>query len=206
MPTTSNPRLSRLAALAVSLVAGGCATASLPPPADVAERVRGAGSYSARLRVSLKGRGIRARTQALVAFRRPDALRIEIPGPTGARLLAVTRDGALAAVFPEERAVFKGEATPAELESLLGVSLSPAEVMDLLLGVPSPRLKSYKARWGASLPREIDVRLPDGARLKIRVEEADAPAPLPDGAFAEPPHAGYRAVDAEEARSLWSPR
>jgi hypothetical protein len=101
------------------LVSVACATASLPPPADVAARARDAASYSARLRVSLKGPELRARTAALVAFRRADRLRIEIPGPTGPRLVAVTRGGRLTAVFPGERAVYSGPATAPELEALL---------------------------------------------------------------------------------------
>jgi len=79
--------------------------------------------------------------------------------------------------------------------------------MDLLTGVPSARLRSYRARWGAALPRQIDATLPDGARLKATVEDAEAPAAtLGESAFTEPPHAGYRTVDADEARSLWSGR
>ena len=46
----------------------------------------------------------------LLAFRRPDALRIEIPGPAGARLVAVARGDRLWAVFPAERAVYYGAA------------------------------------------------------------------------------------------------
>lgn len=198
--------MSRAAVFAFCLLTSACATASLPPPADVAARARDAGSYSARLRVSLKGPGVRARTAALVAFRRPDGLRIEIPGPAGPRLIAVARGGRLAAVFPGERAVYEGPARASELAALLGVALEPPEVMDLLVGVPSPRLKRYSARWGPALPRSIDATLPDGGRLKVTVEEADVGAALPDAAFAEPPHDGFRAVDAEEARSLWSGR
>jgi hypothetical protein len=195
-----------LAGVALLLMASACATASLPPPPDVAARARDTGSYSARLRVSLKGPGVRARTAALVAFRRPDGLRIEIPGPAGPRLIAVANGGRLAAVFPGERAVYEGSARASELEALLGVGLEPPEVMDLLVGVPSPRLKRYAARWGPALPRRIDATLPDGARLKVTVEEADAGAALPEAAFADPPHDSFRAVDAEEARSLWSGR
>ena len=40
--------------------------------------------------------------------------------------------------------------------------------------------------------------------LKASVEDPEAGAALPDAAFTEPPHEGYRVVDAEEARSLWS--
>jgi hypothetical protein len=149
---------------------------------------------------------VRARTAVLLAFRRPDALRIELPGPAGARLLAVTRGGALTAVFPGERAVFEGAATPETLEALLGVSLAPDEVMDLLVGAPPPRVGEYKARWGAELPREIDARLADGARLKLKVEEPVTDAALPELAFERPPHDGYRLVDVGEARRLWSAR
>jgi hypothetical protein len=143
----------------------------------------------------------------LLAFRRPDALRIEIPGPTGARLIAVARGEQLWAVFPAERAVYAGAARAEDLESLLGVALAPAEVMDLLTGVPSARLHSYRARWGAALPRQIDATLPDGAHLKATVEDAEAPAAtLGESAFTEPPHVGYRTIDADQARSLWSGR
>jgi hypothetical protein len=163
-------------------------------------------SYSARLRVSLDGPELRARSRALVAFLRPDALRIEIPGPGGARLLAVARNRSLAAVFPADRAVFRGAATAAELEALLGVGLEPAEVMDLLLGLPPRRLRASRVRWGPSLPRRIEATLPDGARLDVSVEDAETGVELPPQAFDEPPHRGYREVTAAEARGLWSAR
>jgi hypothetical protein len=55
--------------------------------------------------VSVSGPEVRGRSRVLLAFRRPDALRIEIPGPAGARLVAVVRAGRLTAVLPAERAV-----------------------------------------------------------------------------------------------------
>jgi hypothetical protein len=185
---------------------GGCATGGLPPPPDAAARAAATHSYSGRLRVSLRSPTFRARAGVLIAFARPDALRIEVPGPGGARLVAVTRDGRLTAVFPGERAVFKGAASPAELEALLGVPLAPPEVIDLLLGVPSPRLRRYDARWGPDLPRRIEATLPDGGQLRLNVEEAERGAEISPAAFADPPHEGYRAVDVEEARTLWSGR
>jgi len=190
----------------LALAAAGCATASLPPPAPVLAAARAAPTYRASLSVSLKGPDLRGRTRVLLGFRRPDQLRIEIPGPTGPRLVAVTRDGRLAAVFPGERAVFRGEATAADLEALLGVGLSPEELIDLLVGVPSSRLRSYEARWGPALPREITAVLPDGTRLKAKAEDPEAGVALPDAAFRPPPHAGYREVDAAEARRLWGAR
>jgi len=189
----------------LTLVCASCATLA-PPPPEVAQRAQSVQSYSASLKVLLRGPELRARTRVLLAFQRPDSLRIELPGPSGARLLAVTRAGSLAALFPGERALFEGDATPATLEALLGVSLAPAEVMDLLVGAPPERVRDYKARWGEALPREIDALLPDGARLKVAVEDPVTGAPLPEQAFAVPPHEGYRKVDVAEARRLWSAR
>jgi hypothetical protein len=161
-------------------------------------------AYSAELRVRLRGPRLRARTRALVAFRRPDALRVEIPGPTGARLVAVANGGRLWAVFPGERAVFSGPAAAPDLESLLGVALAPAEVMDVLVGRRPASVRAYEARWGERLPRSIQATLPDGARLQVDVKEPLLEPDLPEAAFLEPPHDGYRAVDAEEARRLWT--
>ncbi len=197
----------KAALLALGVLAGGCATARLPPPAPaVMSAARAAATYSARLHVSLSGPGLRARTPALLAFQRPDALRVEIPGPSGARLVAVLREGRLLAVFPGDRAFFEGAGGAAELEALLGVSLTPLEVMDLLVGTGSPRLQSYDLQWGPTLPRQVKAVLPDGARLTLRVEEAEAGIALPAQAFVPPHHSGYRALPLEEARRLWARR
>ena len=209
-PRSSDPNRARSPRLLLLLAVGAGASCAAPlavPPAAVLEQARVVPSYSASLGVTLRGPDLRARTRVLLAFRRPDGLRIEIPGPTGARLVAVARGERLWAVFPGERAVYEGAARAQDLESLLGVALSPAEVMDLLTGVRSPRVREYRVRWGASLPRQIDATLPDGARLKATVEDAQAPATtLGETAFTEPPHDGYRTVDADQARALWSAR
>ncbi len=131
---------------------------------------------------------------------------MEIPGPAGARFVAVTAGDRLWAVFPGERAVFAGTAGPDDLEALLGLALSPAEVMDVLVGAPPSRLRAYQAWWGPRLPRAIKATLPDGARLDVTVEDAEVDPALGTNAFVEPPHAGYRPVDAGEARRLWSVR
>ena len=209
-PRSSDPsraRVPRLVLAALATAAASCAAPRAVPPAAVVELARVVPSYSASLGVSLRGPELRARTRVLLAFRRPDALRIEIPGPTGARLVAVARGDRRWAVFPGERAIYAGAARAEDLESLLGVALAPPEVMDLLTGVRSPRVREYRVRWGASLPRQIDATLPDGAKLKATVEDAQAPATsLGESAFTEPPHAGYRSVDADQARALWSAR
>lgn len=188
----------------VALFSAACASAARAPAPDLLQRVQAARSFSGRLRLSLKGPELRGRAGVLLGFERPDALRVEIPGATGARLIAVTRDGRVAAAFPGDRAFFEGAATPDALEALLGVGLAPSEVMDLLAGTASPRLRGYQARWGPLGPRVIEATLPDGARLKVTVEDAEYAVSLPPEAFADPPHAGFRTVDAAEARSLWS--
>jgi hypothetical protein len=199
-------RIPSAASLCLTLLSLGCATTYLPPPTAVLDRARATRSYSARLRVKLRGPDMRARTQALIAFRRPDAVRLEVPGGMGLRLVAVIRQGELTAVFPGERAVFRGPAEPAELLALLGVDLSPAELMDLLVGLPSPRLRSYQARWGEALPREVKAVLPDGSQLELKIEAPETGTPFSSQVFEPPPHEGFRRVQAAEARGLWRGR
>lgn len=200
---SSRPRRRRCpeTVAAALLLFAACATARLPPP-GVAERAAAARSWSGSMRVSVSGPEVRGRSRALLAFRRPDALRIEIPGPAGARLVAVVRAGRLVAVLPAERAFLESEATAADLEALLGVALSPEELMDVLVGKAPPGLRDYRAEWGKDLPRRVDALLADGTRLKATVDDAEAGVELPEAAFDPPPHAGHRAIDAPEARRL----
>ena len=189
-----------LAAAALLLVAA-CATVH-PPAPGVAEKARAASSWSGSLRVSVSGPELRGRSRALVAFRRPDKVRIEIPGPSGARLVAVAASGRLTAVLPGERALLESAAGPHELEALLGLALEPAELMDVLIGVRPASARSYEADWGKALPRRVRAELGDGTRLDARVDEAEQDVDLPPAAFAPPPCAGCRAIDADEARRL----
>jgi hypothetical protein len=194
-----------LLAAVLAASGAGCATTPSPPPSVVAE-ARTIATYSGSLRVSVKGREFRGRTQVVLGFRRPRALRIEIPGPTGPRLVAVANGGELVAVFPRDRAVFRGRAEAADVGALLGVDLSPEELIDLLVGVPSPRLRSYETRWGATVPRQINAVLADGTVLKATAEDVEAGRALGDEVFVPPPHEGFRPVDAAEARRLWGGR
>lgn len=196
-------RLS-FAFLALSATACG-ARFTVPDPATIAAAAATA-SYDARLRIALDGPELRARTPVLLAFRRPDALRIEVPGPSGARLIAVASGDRLWAVFPGERAFFEGRPTEADFEALLGVALTPREVMDLLVGLPAPRLRAYEARWRGPLPARITATLPDSGRLRVIVDDAEGGGAVPDEAFHEPPHPGYRTIGPDEARQLWGGR
>jgi len=205
-PSSSRRRRPRPEpALAALLVSAACATATLPAP-GVAERAAAAVSWSGSVRVSVKGEDLRGRSRVLLAFRRPDAVRIEIPGPSGARLLAVVRAGCLTAVLPAEHAFLESEAGAADIEALLGVALSPGELMDVLVGVAPPGLRDYRARWGPTLPRRVEAVLGDGTRLEATVDEAEAGVDLRDAVFAPPRHEGHRRVDAAEARRLLTGR
>jgi hypothetical protein len=200
-PSSNPSRRPRPELGAALLLSAACATAALPPP-GVAERAASAGSWSGSLRVSVRGPDVRGRSRVLLAFRRPDALRIEIPGPAGARLVAAVRGGRLTAVLPAERAVLESAAAAGDLEALLGVALSPGELMDVLVGVAPSGLHDYRAWWGETLPRRVVAVLVDGTKLEATVDDAEAGVALPEAAFDPPPHAGYRPVDAAEARRL----
>ena len=195
--------------LALGALAGvltGCATAPPLPPVRTFAIARDTRTYSAEIAVRLQGPDVRARTRALIAFDRPQRLRVEVPGPGGARFVLVVRGGELTAVFPSERAVYRGGTSAAEVEALLGVALEPSEIMDLLLGAGPARLVSYRVWWGERLPARIEARLEDGTRLELRVSDAETDAPLPEAAFESPASRGYRPVSAHEARRLWSAR
>jgi hypothetical protein len=201
-PSSSRPGRPRpeLAAAALLLVVA-CATARLPAP-GVAEKAHAASSWSGSLRVSVRGPQLRGRSHALVAFRRPDKLRIEIPGASGARLLAVMAAGRLTAVLPGERAALESAAGPQELKALIGLALAPSELMDVLLGIRPANARSYEADWGVALPRRVRAELADGTRLDARVDEAEQDVDLPSAAFEPPPCPACRPIDADEARRL----
>jgi hypothetical protein len=195
------PRRRTLRALGLLLPLWGCASFN-PAPPEVQLHARGVSSWSAELSVRLRARGGRVRTRALLAFRKPTELRAELPGPTGPRLVVVTKDGVVSAVFPHDRAFFQGPADEAAFHALLGVALEPQEIMDLLLGQASPRLRDVKIGWGLSLPEQIEATLPDGVRLSATVKEPREGMDFSLKAFLPPPHDGFRSVTVEEAREL----
>ena len=188
--------------LSVSLTALGCASARLPKP-EVQETARATSDYSARLSVAFAGPRGRARATVLAAFARPDSLRVELPGPGGARLVVVAAGGKLTAVFPSERAVFEGSCTTQDVEAVLGVALTPGEIMDLLVGAPGGRILDARVTWGDHFPRRVSGRLADGTTLVVKMQGVETPSAFPPAAFLPPPHPGYRAIDADEARDMW---
>lgn len=177
----------------------------LPSP-QVVDTARSTVTYSAELRVGLRGPDLRGHASVIAAFVRPDRLRLEMPGPQGARFVLVARAGRLAAVFPGARAVFEGEATAATIAGITGVELTPGGVMDLLVGVRPAEARDYRAEWGAALPRRVRTTLSDGTKMDVKVTRPEVARVIADAAFDAPPHAGYRNVDIAEARELWLAR
>ena len=160
-----HPRLRSSSPLLVALA--GCATWN-PPPPRAAEQAAAACVYSGSLRVSVKGEDIRGRSRVLIAFRRPDGVRLEIPGSAGARLVAVVRGGRMTAVLPAHRAVLEGTATAADFDALLGIALAPEELMDVLVGVAPPRASVVPRRLGRA-------RSPSGSRRPSPTGPASRP-------------------------------
>ncbi|MBN2369239.1 MAG: hypothetical protein JXO72_02000 [Vicinamibacteria bacterium] len=172
------------------------------PPIETRQALQGASGLTGRVRVSVRGPGRRGRATILVGFRRPDALRVEIPLGVGQRLVVVTRSERLCAIFPAERAVFRGPADAASVEAALGVALTPSEVMDLIVGAPPARLTVRRVRWRQDRPHDVAVLLPDGTDLKMKMDEI-AFTPPAAAVFEEPALPGYRSISADEARSFW---
>ena len=86
---------------------------------------------------------------------------------------------------------------------MLGVALTPGRGDGRAGGRRLATPAGLRPALGGPLPRVVEATLPDGARLKLTVEDAETGVDLPEAAFADPPSPGYRAVDAQEARSLW---
>ena len=99
--------------------------------------------------------------------------------------------------------MLESAATAADLEALLGVALSPAELMDVLVGMAPPGPARLPGPLGRDAARAASRRCSRTAtRLVATVDDAEAGVELPEAAFDAPPHAGYRPIDAAEARRL----
>jgi len=201
-----NVGATRACAWAVLGVSWTTACASLPsrPPESLLAELRAARSYRAELGVKLRGPNLRGRAQVLIACERPDRLRLEVPGPGGVRLVAVAEAGRLLAVFPAEAAYYRAAADREELRALLGLELTPAEVMDLLLGLDVPSAREQESRWGPRLPTRVEATLADGARVRAVARAPELDPDLPRAAFELTWPAGYRALSRDELQSLWS--
>jgi hypothetical protein len=76
------------------------------------------------------------RAKQFILAARPDRLRFEVLSPFGAVFVLTTSHGRLAAYARDEATVYRGSASPANLERYTTVELPIAAAVDLLLGTP----------------------------------------------------------------------
>jgi hypothetical protein len=76
------------------------------------------------------------RARQLVVAERPDRLRFEIFSPFGAVFVLTAADGVLAAWARDESTVYRGSASPENLQRYAQVDLPVTTAVDLLLGTP----------------------------------------------------------------------
>jgi hypothetical protein len=73
-----------------------------------------------------------------VAVSVPDRFRLELFSPIGIASLIACDGQVLAAYFPKEKTIYRGEATPSNVARFTRVMLSPRDVVGVLLGLPAP--------------------------------------------------------------------
>jgi hypothetical protein len=107
------------------------------------ERLRGEEKGVVRYQAVLKTRGKgpdgRFSATQILVFERPDRLRVELLGAFGStRWIAVTSDGEILVWFPSRREYLRDNRIDAVVGALLGIALSPEEVMAAFTGVGLP--------------------------------------------------------------------
>ena len=146
----------------------------LPPPVahpvaieeaeQILDRLASEGAAVARYQavVRIRGEGPDGRFSAtqLLIFDRPDSVRIELLGAFGStRWVAVTAQGEIMVWFPSRREYLRERRVADVVGVLLGLRLSPTEVMAVLAGTGLP-LEEYHpvraSRQGALTRLELD--------------------------------------------------
>ena len=95
-------------------------------------------TFEGEARISFRIEGVRHKASAMVLFRRPDLLKIEVTGPLGMRLLTgVASSESLRIFLPRVGDLYEGPADGDILERITGVDLSAWPPWKALLGVPS---------------------------------------------------------------------
>jgi hypothetical protein len=118
-----------------------------PVPAEEASRLldvlesdqRSVARYQAVLKVRGEGPEGRFSVTELVAFERPDRVRVELLATFGAsRWIAVTDRGEITVLFPRSREYLRESAVEDVVSALFGIRLRPEEVMSVLAGSGLP--------------------------------------------------------------------
>jgi outer membrane biogenesis lipoprotein LolB len=144
-------RRRALAVLATVALLAGCASRSAPRPETapvgtlpsaqhildaLAQRRKAVRSVRAMARLSYTSPEESRKAKQLVVAERPDRLRFEIFSPFGAVFVLTAADGVLAAWTRNESVVYRGSASPENLQRYAQVDLPVATAVDLLLGTP----------------------------------------------------------------------
>jgi len=131
---------------------------------QILDRLASEGSAVARYQavVRIRGKGPEGRFSAtqLLIFNRPDGVRVELLGAFGStRWVAVTAHGEIMVWFPSRREYLRETRVEDVVGVLLGLKLSPTEVMAVLAGTGLP-LEEYRpiraSRRGALTRIELD--------------------------------------------------
>ena len=158
------PTAVRLVVFLCLLTIGGCSRRPVSPPSDVPavplsaeetgrflellERQReSVQRYQAIVRVRGKGPEGKFRATELIIFERPDRVRVELVATFGAsRWIAVASAGEITVLFPRSREYLEESAVEDVVGALLGIRLSPFEVMAILVGTGLPITSSSLVR------------------------------------------------------------
>lgn len=114
--------------------------ASLPPAEQllryVSDRRDAIHSLRTVARLAYTSPTEKRRAKQIILAARPDRLRFEVLSPFGPVFVLATSAGRLAAYARDEATVYRGAASPANLERYTSVELPITAAVDLLLGTP----------------------------------------------------------------------
>jgi len=118
-------------------------------------------SFEGEARISLRLEGVRQRGSALVLFRRPHDLKVDVTGPIGVRLVTAVASGDSLRVFlPRSNDLYEGRADGAALRRIIGVDLRAWAPWRAMLGVV------------AGDPGQVEGFEREGDRLVVRLRGA----------------------------------
>ena len=136
--------------LVLGIVLGiGCARQSkmarrpLPTVEEIVTRIRqnGAGlrDFEGRAKISIQSKGVKHNLKAVVLFKRPDALKMELTGFMGMSLATMAvQNGSFQIYLPMMNRVLEGRLESRQLQSLMGVPFDFYDMKDILFGVNMP--------------------------------------------------------------------
>lgn len=133
----------------LALLAAGCRTPAPALPLDPGdarpgnllrswtERVESRRALRGVVKLALDGPAGSGRAKQLLVLERPARLRVEVLGFLNQTVAVLVTDGRRFQLFrSEDRALEQGDVHPGLLDRISGVRLTPAEAVEVLLGVP----------------------------------------------------------------------